>query len=136
MLLLIGLSIAVIVAAVILFVIYKMSRIEKLAESIDSEYPTTYATIENVKERYVGDNKCYRCDIKFSYDYAREHRTTIDLPYSVVPIPIGGKIKIKTNPDNMSEIILIERTYMNTPEYEAEMRRLGYVRTEYGYELK
>ena len=136
MLLLIGIPIAVAVAAIVLFVIYKICKMEKLGNEIDTEYPTTYATIEDVKEHDIGEHKCYQCTISFAYDYGREHRTVIELPFSVVPVPVGGKIKIKTNPDNMNEIILLERTYMESEEYRRAMLARGYVKTEYGYELK
>jgi hypothetical protein len=105
--------------------------------SLDGEWPLMDAQIVSVQE-YTSSSgfKKNKCAIVFEYGYQLTHKTIIDLPISPIPIPIGGEIVIKVNPENLSEVILMERSYMNTPEYEAEMERLGYVRTEYGYELK
>lgn len=128
-----------VLAAIIIGVIValKFNNMDEEVRSLDGEWPLVDAQIVSVQE-YTSRSgfKKNKCTIVFEYGYQLTHKTIIDLPTSPIPIPIGGEIVIKVNPEDLSEVVLMERSYMNTPEYEAEMERLGYVRTEYGYELK
>lgn len=111
------------------------NRTKKHLEKIQTG-PFAYAKIEEVTEiRRDGRTYC-DCKIKYLDGYMREHETTIRLPHSTVAIPIGGEIKIRYNPEKFDDIDLVERTYMNTPEYIEKMEKAGFVRTRYGFERK
>lgn len=126
--------IALIIVGVILAI--RFNNMDEEARNLEGEWPLVEAKIINVVEHRHRDRVVNRCTIEFEYGYQLKHKTIIDLPTSPIPIPIGGEIIIKVNPEELSEVSLIERSYMNTPEYDAAMRAKGYTRTEYGYELK
>ena len=95
------------------------------------EGPFAEATITNVKKVRDKQSSEIRyenmCDITYTTQDGSEYQSVLFLPYDYVPV--GGQVRIAYNPKKPNKVVFSRATFMESPEYIAQMEEKGFTFT-------